>query len=80
MTLEVVAGPGTEAVGEEVARAVKSALGARAEAGSWLLSVYRRDRGFLVDLTNRNGVMRQWFFEAGDPVALLIRQGLDPGE
>jgi hypothetical protein len=39
--------------------------------------VQRRDRGFLVDLTNRDGIMRQWFFEAGDPIAELIRRGLD---
>ena len=77
MTLEVVAGPGTETMQEEVADAVKKALGARADAGPWLLSVHRRDRGYLVDLTNHDGTMRQWFFEAGDPVAALIRQGLD---
>jgi hypothetical protein len=78
MTLAVVAGPGAESMEEEVADAVKKALGPRAEAGEWLLSVHRRDRGFLVDLTNYDGVMRQWFFEAGDPIAALIRQGLDP--
>jgi hypothetical protein len=77
MTLEVVAGPGTETMQQEVVEAVKSVLGVRAEAGPWLLSVHRRDRGYLVDLTNRDGIMRQWFFEAGDPVAALIRQGLD---
>jgi hypothetical protein len=76
MPLEIIAGPETEPMREEVVDAVRSALGTRTEAGDWLLTLRRGPGGYLVDLTNRDGVMRQWFFVSGDPVALIIRQGL----
>jgi hypothetical protein len=74
MALEIRATP--EPFSEEVAEAVRSALGARIEAGDWLLLVQRRPGFYVVDLTNRNGVMRQWFLEPGDPVVMIIREAL----
>jgi hypothetical protein len=76
LPLEIIAGPETEAMREEVVGAVRSALGTRTDAGDWLLTLRRGPGGYLVDLTNRDGVMRQWFFVAGDPIASIIRQGL----
>lgn len=38
--------------------------------------VQKREDQFLVDLNNRDGVMRQWLFGAGDPMAVIIREDL----
>jgi hypothetical protein len=76
--MEVFAGPGTEVMRDEVIDAVRTALGGRTDAGDWRLTVERRDRRYLVDLTNRNGTMCQWLFNAGDPIATIIREGLRP--
>jgi hypothetical protein len=76
MALEIRVGPGMESLRQEVIEAVQSALGGRMEAGNWLLTLDRRPGGCLVDLTNRNGVMRQWFFEPGDPIGQIIKETL----
>jgi hypothetical protein len=76
MALEIVTGPGTEPLSEEVVDAVRSALGARTEAGPWKLTLERCAGGILVDLTNGNGTMKQWLFEAGDPISFIIQEKL----
>jgi hypothetical protein len=76
MPLQIHMGPDTEAFSEEITRAVRSALGTRAEVGDWLLMVQRRSGGFMVDLTNRNGLMCQWLLEPGDPIAAIIGEAL----
>jgi len=77
MPLEIQADVGTERIQEEIERAVRSALGLRGDAGDWLLIVHRRNGGYLVDLTNRDGIMRQWFFQSGDPVESAIKEALN---
>jgi hypothetical protein len=76
MPLEIRTGPDTEPFSEEVARAVRFALGERAETGDWLLLVQRRHGGYIVDLTNRDGLMCQWLFAPGDPIAAVIGEAL----
>lgn len=76
MAIEVVAGPGTEAVREDVEDAVRSGLGERMSSGPWKLLMNRIDRGFLVDLTNGDGFMKQWVFRRDEPIEYEIRESL----
>ena len=76
MPLEIRIGPDTEPFSDEISRAVRSALGEKAEAGDWLLMVQRRSGGYVVDLTNRDGLMCQWLLEPGDPVAAIVGEAL----
>ncbi len=76
MAMEVVAGPGTERVRQDVEDAVREGLGARTQAGDWRLFMNRVEGGFLVDLTNRDGFMKQWVFRADEPIEYEIRETL----
>ena len=76
MALEIRMGPDTEPFSDEVAAAVRQALGSRAEAGDWLLMVEKRSGGYVVDLTNRDGLMCQWLLGPGDPIAAIIGDAL----
>ncbi len=77
MAFQVVAGPGTEAVRQEVETAVREGLGERTEAGNWRLHMDKVDGGrFLVDLTNGDGFMQQWVFARDEPIVYEIRESL----
>ncbi len=76
MALEITAGPGTEAVRRGVEDAVREGLGERSQAGDWRLSMDRVHGGYLVDLTNGDGFVRQWLFRADEPIEYEIRQAL----
>lgn len=78
MPLQIRMGPGTESFAEEITQAVRSALGGRAEAGDWLLMVQRRPGGYIVDLTNRDGLLCQWLLKPGDPIVSIIDEALRP--
>jgi hypothetical protein len=81
MSLEIDNDPATERVKETVADAIRGALGARVDLGTWRVMLRRlpAGRGFLVDLNNMDGVSRQWIFEDGsDPIAQTIRRDLTP--
>jgi hypothetical protein len=79
MALEVVAGPGTELVRNDVETAVRDGLGERAQQGDWRLFMNTIEGGFLVDLTNRDGFMRQWVFQRDEPIEYEIREALRRG-
>ncbi len=77
MAFQVVAGPGTEAVREDVEEAVREGLGERTESGQWRLQVNRVDGGrFLADLTNGDGFMQQWLFTRDEPIEYEIKESL----
>jgi hypothetical protein len=76
MSLEVLNDAGTERVKDEVAQAVKAGLGPRLETGSWRVTLRKLPGGFVVDLTNLDGIMRQWIFDRNDPIAETIRRDL----
>ena len=78
MTLEINSDTASEALREEVERAVRGALGERVEQGTWLVTLRRLPQklGYVVDLSNLDGFMRQWVFAAGDAVAPVIAQDL----
>ena len=77
MAFEVVAGPGTESVRQDVEDAVREGLGTRTEAGDWRLHMNRVEGGrFLVDLTNGDGFMQQWVFSRDEPIEYAIRESL----
>jgi len=78
MGLEIISDPGTEAVREDVDRAVRSALGDKLAQGSWqiILKKLPVKGGFVVDFTNRDGIMRQWVFGPEDPVGAIIQRDL----
>lgn len=76
MAFEVVAGPGTEYVREDVEEAVREGLGKRTTAGDWRLLMSRFEGGYVVDLTNRDGFMKQWVFRRDEPIEYEIRESL----
>jgi hypothetical protein len=79
MSLEIVTDPATEQFRDEVSSAVESALGPRIAQGSWRVQLRKLPTlpGFIVDLTNGNGMMRQWLFaDPTEPVASIIRDDL----
>ncbi len=77
MAFQVVAGPGTDSVRQEVEQAVREGLGTRTEAGDWRLQLNRVDDGrFLVDLTNHDGFMQQWVFARDEPIVYELKESL----
>ncbi len=77
MAFQVMAGPGTESVRQDVEEAVREGLGERTEAGNWRLQMKRVEGGrFLVDLTNGDGFMQQWVFARDEPIEYEIKESL----
>lgn len=78
MALDINSDPGSEALRDEVERAIRGALGERVEQGNWLVTLRRLPQrlGYVVDLSNLDGFMRQWVFSSADPVASTIAQDL----
>ena len=80
MPLNITSDADSEAVREEVEQAVRSGLGPRVEQGQWVVTLRRLPQklGYVVDLSNLDGFMRQWVFARGDPLAAIIAQDLKP--
>jgi hypothetical protein len=79
MSLEVVTDQATEPLRDEVSTAVESALGRRIDHGSWKVELRKLPSlpGLIVDLTNGDGIMRQWLFaDPSEPVASVIHDDL----
>ena len=78
MGLDVSADAGSEQVRQDVEKAVRVGLGDRVERGNWVVTLRRLPHraGYVVDLSNLDGFMRQWVFAAGDPLADVIRHDL----
>jgi hypothetical protein len=77
MSFDVVSDKGTEPVTDEVTQAIRKALGPRLEAGSWRMILRKLPRGYIVDLTNHDGISRQWVFDRDDPAGDMIRRDLE---
>lgn len=79
MALDIFSDPGSEAVRQEVEEAIRRALGERVEQGRWVANLRRLPQrlGYVVDLSNLNGFMRQWVFGQGDPLAAMIKRDLE---
>jgi hypothetical protein len=67
-----------ESVRAVVEPAVRAALGDRLDRGNWLLTLRfaDRDRNLFVDLSNRDGFVRQWLFAPGAPITEFLRGAL----
>ena len=78
MALDIKGDKGSEQVREEVEQAVRGALGDRVDSGNWVVTLRRLPQklGYIVDLSNLDGFMRQWVFGPGDPLAVRIAQDL----
>jgi hypothetical protein len=78
MPLNITSDSGSEAIREEVEQAIRAGLGDRVERGPWVATLRQLPQrlGYVVDLSNLNGFMRQWVFTAGDPVGLRIAEDL----
>jgi hypothetical protein len=78
MALDIRTDTGSEQVRDEVEQAVRGALGNRIDSGNWVVTLRRLPQklGFIVDLSNLDGFMRQWVFGPEDPVAARIAQDL----
>jgi hypothetical protein len=78
MALDIRSDSDTESIREEVEQAVRQGLGDRVDRGSWVVTLRRLPQklGYVVDLSNLDGFMRQWVFTPGDPLAATIAQEL----
>jgi hypothetical protein len=82
MSLNITSDSGCESIRNEVEQAIRAGLGERVERGPWVATLRRLPRklGYVVDLSNLNGFMRQWVFTPDDPVADVIARDLQSPE
>jgi hypothetical protein len=78
MGLDITMDKASEALREQVEKAVRAALGDRIEHGNWVATLRRlpEKSGYILDLSNLNGFMRQWVFTPGDPLEDVIKSEL----
>jgi hypothetical protein len=78
MGLDITMDKASEALREQVEKAVRAALGDRIEHGNWVATLRRlpEKAGYILDLSNLNGFMRQWVFTPGDPLEDVIKSEL----
>jgi hypothetical protein len=78
MSLDIKGDKDTQSIRDEVEQAVREGLGDRVDRGPWVVTLRRLPQklGYVVDLSNLDGFMRQWVFTPGDPLAATIAREL----